>query len=137
MAIERRRPLPAGRYWIDVFPKSKNLWETWRDAMLKIDRVHIETTESYPGVDGAPEHEFIIFTLPVDNAAWPPDLGSPNTAPQTITTSADTATRPEPIPGLLDQATEAASKLTAGAKTTIGVVIGIAAVGLGVALFRK
>lgn len=138
MTVERRRPLPPGRYWLDIFEPKRVAWEIWSTAMSRMDppRVHIETTRHFEPDSGSTAHDFIIFTT-AGETIYSDVLPSPNLAPATITTSDDTLTRPDAPPDVLDQLTEAASKVGTGAK--IGLTIGIAiAVGaLGVALFRR
>lgn len=133
MALERRRPLPAGRYWLDVFPKNALAWATWSSAMSKMGSATVEVTEHYPSVDGAPEHDFVIFSTSGPNVAWEAaGLPSPTIAPATVTTSDDTATKPPPEPGVLDQLAEHAQGFATGAKISVGiaVVVVIAAIAL-------
>ncbi len=138
MALERRRPLPAGRYWLDVFPKNAIQWQTWSEAMTKMGRAKVETTEHYPSVDGAPEHDFVIFSVSSPNVAWEAaGLPSPTIADANVTTSDDTATKPPPEPSALEQLGKTAEGLTTGLKVAVGVVVVVSVAGLGIAILRK
>jgi hypothetical protein len=138
VALERRRPLPAGRYWLDVFPKNAIQWQTWSEAMTKMGSATVETTEHYPSVDGAPEHDFVIFSTSGPNVAWEAaGLPSPTVAPSNITTSDDTATKPPPEPSALEQLGKTAEGLTTGLKVAVGVVVVVSVAGLGIAILRK
>ena len=141
MALERRRPLPAGRYWLDVTPLLKPKWEMWRNAMSNVDSVKIEKTEHFDAIEeqsnplgegivpAAPEHDFVIFSLTNANVAWEvAGLPSPTIAPSNITTSADTADRPPPEPSVLEQLSSAAAGVGASAKVGLGVGIAVAVV---------
>lgn len=138
MALERRRPLPAGRYWLDVFPKNATAWETWSSAMTKIGSAKVEVTEHFDAVDGAPAHDFVIFSTTTENAAWEAaGLPSPTIAPSSVTTSDDTATKPPPEPSALDQLGQTASNIGTGIKVAVGVVVVVSVAGFGIALLRK
>lgn len=129
MTIERRRPLPAGRYWLDVFPANARQWELWTSSMQKMDppRVQILTTEHFDGVDGAPPHDFVLFETASENVAYhAAGLPFPSVADSTIQTSEDTVTKPPPPPSVLEQLEQTASSLGSSAK--VGVGIGVAAV---------
>lgn len=144
MALERRRPLPAGRYWLDVTPLHKSQWELWRNAMADVDSVkvehteHIEAVSGIPGVPNAPAHDFVIFSLSNANVAWEgAGLPSPTIAPATVTTSADTVDRPPPEPGVLEQLQGAASGFGTAAKVGLGVGVGVAVVALAVSFLKR
>lgn len=154
--LEKRNPLPPGRYWIDVFPDGIATWVGWSGGNLAT--VGVEKTEFYkgttkvqtilgwaypwvpePGVwppqfdhTSVPDRAFIIFTVS-SPTTWDIDvqkvLGWPNTAPTSIQTSDDTSTKPAPA-GWFDN-------LSPGLKITVG-GIGLAAVVLGGAyVFRS
>lgn len=134
MALERRRPLPAGRYWLDITPLHKTKWEVWRNAMSGFDSVKVEHTEHFDAVKeqsnplgegtvpAAPEHDFVIFSLTAPNVAWEAaGLPSPTIAPASITSSADTGDVPPPEPGVLAQLSSAAAGIGTSAKVGLGV----------------
>lgn len=124
MALERRRPLPAGRYWLDVFPKNAIAWGAWSDSMRKLGSATVEHTEHFEAVDGAPEHDFVIFSTTGPNVAWEAaGLPSPTIAPSSVTSSDDTATKPPPEPGVLDQLGQRAQDFTTGIKVAVGIAV--------------
>jgi len=133
VALERRRPLPAGRYWLDVFPKNAIAWGAWSEAMTKMGSATVEVTQHFEAVDGAPAHDFVIFSTSSPNVAWEAaGLPSPTIAPATVTTSDDTVDKPPPEPGLLDKLSSHAEGIATGAKVSLGiaVVVVIAAIAL-------
>lgn len=95
--IERRRPLPAGRYWIDVFPKNKPRWEAYVAVMAQLGALGVEVTEHVPGIDGAPDHDFVIFQTDRE-LVWPDsEMGfAPNVATSEVHSSDDTVQKPPP-----------------------------------------
>lgn len=137
MTIERRRPLPAGRYWIDVFESGRQLWETWSGVMMKLDHLKVITTENFDAVGGAEARQFIIFETNAETIGWPEKLGSPTIAAANVQSSADTVQRPDPTPEIADQLAEAAKKAASAAKTSIVVGVTIGVVALGVLLLRR
>lgn len=144
MALERRRPLPAGRYWLDVMPATKEKWDMWRAAMANVESVKVETTEHFPaqtGIPGVPdtlERDFVIFTLTAPNVAWQVvGLPSPTIAPKSVTTSADTGDVPPPEPGPLEQLGQAAAGIGSSAKVGIGVGVAAVIVIGAIAIFRR
>jgi hypothetical protein len=106
--------------------------------MSKMGSATVEVTEHYPSVDGAPEHDFVIFSTSGPNVAWEAaGLPSPTIAPSNITTSDDTATKPPPEPGVLEQLTSAAAGVGASAKVGLGVGVAVVVVVGAVALLRR
>lgn len=131
MTIERQRPLPPGRYWVDLFESNQGL-SAWFAAMVQMGRVNIEHTEHFDAIDGAEAREFIIFRTQVD-VLWPDEIVkvSPNVAPASIKSSADTAQRPEPEKDPLDNLPKpgdlaAAVKVVAVALTGVAVAVLVA-----------
>jgi hypothetical protein len=150
VALERRRPLPAGRYWLDVTPLLKPKWELWRNAMKNVDSVKIEHTEHFDAIEeqsnplgegiipAAPERDFVIFSLSNANVAWEAaGMPSPTIAPASVTTSADTADVPPPEPGMLEQLTSAAAGIGTSAKVGLGVGVAVVVVVGAYALTRR
>lgn len=148
MALERRRPLPPGRYWLDVTEADRRKWELWSNAMADVASVKIEHTEDMPAVDEgffgphAAPWQFVIFSLTAPNVAWEAvGLRSPSIAGADIQTASDTADLPEPTPDILDQVSSAASGLATeiktGAKVGIGLAGGAAALAIIVLALRR
>ena len=150
MALERRRPLPAGRYWLDVFPKNAIAWQSWSEAMTKLGSATIEHTEHFEAipadtnlfdtgsVPAAPAHDFVIFSTSTPNIAWEAaGLPSPTIAPASVQSSDDTVTKPPPEPSVLDQLSSAAAGVGTTAKVGLGVGVAVVVVVGAVALFRR
>ena len=140
MALERRRPLPAGRYWLDVFEPNQLAWGSWVDAMTRMvpPRATIEVTQHFDGTDGAGPHDFVIFSIPGENVAWEAaGLPSPTIAGPEIQTSDDTVQKPPPEPDLIDQLNEAATGISRTAQVGLGVGVAVVVVIAGIALLKR
>lgn len=97
MAIERRNPLPAGKYWVDVFEPHTSPFLGWLSKNQA--NLTVNTTER---IQGDPEGNWILFTVRTP-VLWE-GPGYPSIAGQNIKTKADTSERPEPeeLPNLDD-----------------------------------
>lgn len=128
MSIERRRPLPPGRYWVDVFASNTGL-AAWFSAMSQMNRVVVEHSEHFEPIDGAEAREFVIFSTATE-VLWPDEVVkvAPNVAGPKIKSSADTVQRPDPEKDPLDNLPKG-SDLAAAVK-----VVGVALGGIAVAL---
>jgi hypothetical protein len=135
--IERRRPLPAGRYWIDVFDKNRDVWEIWRNAMAHVGHLKVQHTESFDAVGDNEPHDFLIFSTNAETIGWPEQIQGPNVAGPEIQSSDDTLDRPDPTPEIIDQLSTAVGSATSGAKTVLTVGLGVAVVAALVAIFRR
>jgi hypothetical protein len=104
--MERRNPLPPGRYWQDIFQSNWDAFHAW--LATNKDSVHVDTTESFDSA-AAPDmssqtqaREFYIFTVSVpvqwDQTHW----GFPTIADAGVKSSADTVDRPPPELNPLD-----------------------------------
>lgn len=124
MTIERERPLPAGRYWVDVFESKRIQWEEWRDLFVREGKVFVEHTEDFPSNEGGEARQFVIFrtTVPL---VWPDDtmLIGVNVATPDIQSSDDTVSKP-----VIETPLSSLSSLTDVAKTAIAVVTGVVVV---------
>lgn len=137
MAIERRRPLPAGRYWLDVFDEDRAAWETWSTAMKNVGRLKITHTESFPEIGDSKAHDFIIFETDAETIGWPEEVGPLSVAGPNIQSSADTVDRPEPMPEVIDQIATTTGSIVSTGKTIFTVGLGVAVVAALVAIFRR
>lgn len=94
MAIERKNPLPAGRYWIDVIdypPGHMNEFTAW--ALANDQKIAIESTEERTELD--PHQLFVIFRV-LEPVFFPQkNFGFPNIAGEQVHTSDDTAQKPD------------------------------------------
>ena len=107
MALERRNPVPAGRYWVDVFDqtsthpatKGQNTQTAFRDWLRRnAATVKIDSTQSF---DTKPARDFYIFRVTAPTLWEGP--GFPEVAPAAVQSSADTVQRPDPEKDPLDQ----------------------------------
>ena len=109
MTIERKSPIPVGRYWVDAIDDTAVLFaDAWLNRHSKT--VKQLKREETPGTgpfapSWAPRRVWYLFDVlqPTDRWQAVKGLGLPNivrsqTAPNApvVTTSADTATRPPP-----------------------------------------
>jgi hypothetical protein len=131
MALERRNPVPIGRYWVDVFDqvsthpatKGQNTQTAFRDWLRRnASTVKSESTQSF---DSKPARDFYIFRVTAPTPWEGP--GFPEVAPAAVQSSADTAQRPDPEKDPLDQLGDA---LGSASSTWSGLVL---AVGVGAA----
>ena len=97
MTLERRQPLPVGRYWLDLRPGTLDTFRNWAAANLQ--RVQIERFEAHGGVT------FTIFQIVKPITFDQRTFGFPTIATPDVQHAADTATRP-PVPKPLDALNE-------------------------------
>jgi hypothetical protein len=115
MAIERRNPLPAGRYWIDISKEPVPLG-TWQGFLAASSGfVHVDSTEDDPA------YSWFLFTT-TKPLVWPEGIGSPNIADQSVTSRSDTVDRPDPEPDFTDQI-PTPGQLIAGVSGTAKLVV--------------
>lgn len=121
MAIERRNPLPKGRYWVDIIDRKGEVlaFEMWlmRNAdKLKVINKEDKGTTTFSSDYSGIRYTFFLFDV-LEPVEWPRNKGwgFPSiaqsefqpTAPK-IEKSEDTGSRPK-VPGPLDTITEAMS----------------------------
>jgi len=123
MAIERRNPLPLGRYWVDVFDPHIADFRVWLSNHE--DSIKVEKQENYLPRDTYPAHNWYLFTVTKETPWEGPGL--PTIAEQEIHASEDTAQKPPPEPSGLDQIEAGIEK--AGNFLLIGALVGAAYVG--------
>lgn len=105
MALERRDPLPPGRYWLDLFPPLVPGRPDGRKHFAEWVKEHtgavlIESTESFAST---PPREFVIFRTS-RSVPWGRHMGDvlgfPTIAPSSgagaVRSSSDTVQRPPP-----------------------------------------
>lgn len=115
-ALERRNPLPPGRYWIDLFEKDSPAWLAWRAR----NNVKIEVTEHF---SSDPVRDFIIFRVDAP-VPWE-GPGFPTIAPASVQSSSDTLDRPPPEKDPLDKLTDfVTSPAVKVAGSLLGIVVG-------------
>jgi hypothetical protein len=96
VSLERRNPLPAGRYWQDFFGDQRQKFRNWREQARP--HVKVLATEAHEATDQSKPRDWVLFEtdtpLPWDAVA----LGFPTIAGPAVTSSADTVQRPDPEP---------------------------------------
>jgi len=136
-AVERRNPLPVGRYWIDIFDSQENAFRAWLNEHK--GSVRVITTESYPsstfgGYEGRVWRLFEV-TAPV---SWN-GPGFPTIAEAHVKGSDDTAQRPPKEKDPLDRLGEIEVPVS-GLRTVswvLGGVVLVAAVVVGGVILIK
>ena len=89
-AIERRNPLPIGRYWVDVFDSKESAFQNWLKAhKAEVQVISAETFEPVDNYEGRVWRLFKV-TAPVQ---WE-GPGLPTIAGPDVNSSADTGQRP-------------------------------------------
>jgi hypothetical protein len=98
--VERRNPLPPGRYWVDVFQSKSAAFNAW--LARNKTAVKVESTESFPGdLDNAYEsRDWVLFRV-LSPAPWE-GPGLPTVADASVKTSDDTVQKPPPEKGPLE-----------------------------------
>jgi hypothetical protein len=123
MAIERRNPLPVGKYWVDVFEPHIPDFRMWLDKHE--DSIKIEKQENFPFADGPyPPHNWYLFSV-LSETPWE-GPGFPDIATEERE-SKDTADRGPAEKSGLESIEETVEK--AGNFLIIGALVGAAYVG--------
>ena len=94
--LERRNPLPAGRYWKDIFEADAEAFGEWLKD--NHETVKVRTTEH---IDGDPPRDWLLFEVTAPTMWDGP--GYPDIATANVHTSADTVQRPDPEKDPLDK----------------------------------
>jgi len=124
--LERRTPLPVGRYWLDVPANKTGDFNGYLAAST--DRVKVETTEG-EGEGGT----FYIFRVLQPVPWFAVNFGFPNTAGPEVKSRADTIQAPDLPKDGLDQVGDALE----GVGKTGKVIVSVALVAGGVYLLGK
>lgn len=113
MALERRNPLPVGRYWVDVFEPEWQRFDSWLKLNAHFVKVHADELHD----DEDPERRWILFEVLTPMLVGWLGPGLPTIADKSIQSSDDTVQKP-----------------TAGLSLTEKALIGGAIIGGAVAL---
>src|SRR5262245_48211492 len=103
--LEKRNPLPPGRYWIDIVANGRQQWDFW--AAYATGHLVIEREEHYVGdaEAGYESRDWILFRTD-EPLTWDLELrkkiGWPTIAGKEVQTSNDTVQKPKPE-GILDE----------------------------------
>lgn len=118
MAIERRNPVPKGRYWVDIidtksYPGARLFFTAW--LARNRGKVEVVQKESFGNlITGAPR-DWYLFDVKIP-VTWERGQGfglptivrsAENPTAPVVTKPEDTATRPAEPPGFLDQLKDA------------------------------
>jgi len=109
-AVERKNPLPAGRYWVDVFAKDSDAFGAWLNSNKAT--VQVRTTEHF---DSDPVRDWYLFEVSVPTPWQGP--GFPTIAGPHVTSSSDTAQRPDPVPSVATQVEKELADLKSATRT--------------------
>lgn len=122
--LERRNPLPPGRYWQDIFAAQASAWNAWLSENVASGAVRVAKVEHFkpdplrsgewlpdafqPENAGTiPARTWVLFDV-VTATPWPAvKLGFPTIADSSVQTSSDTATNP-PGPSPREELADAA-----------------------------
>jgi hypothetical protein len=113
MTLERRNPLPPGRYWMSLLGEQsqeftagvKGLNASHPDLVRIVATNHHDANET--GNNEA-AYDWVLFTVGGNGAVWDHDLiGTPNIAGPEITQESDTIQRPAPEKDVLDKLSDA------------------------------
>lgn len=124
-ALERRNPLPPGKYWVDVFTPQEAAFQDW--LRKNKGSVSVITTETFAPIDDYPGRAWRLFTVQAP-VAWE-GPGFPTIAEPGVETSEDTAQRPDPEKDPLDKLSDFYTG--SAAKTTFWVIGAVVAVVVG------
>lgn len=134
MAIERRNPLPVGRYWVDVFEPDMAGFREWlashRGERIYVERSSLHEDQLGPGgsLFSEPQvREWVLFRV-LHPVPWQ-GPGYPTIATEGIDHSSDTVQRPPPPRTLGDRLEDAAGQ-TGRVISTALVTLGVVGVGL-------
>lgn len=126
--IEKRDPLPVGRYWIDVFGKDYGVFLDWTIAhkatVTVVKTEQYDTTSDWNLFDDREAGAWFLFEVSAPTS-WgiASDVGWPNTAPSNIQSSQDTIQSP-PLPkNILDDGGDAIPKWVPWVGVGVGAVM--------------
>jgi hypothetical protein len=91
--LMRTNPLPAGRYWLDVFGDNRDKMSTW--LKTNAASLQVEDTESFEATTDFPARDFYIFSVK-SPAPWDAvTFGYPTVADSSVKSSNDTVQKPQ------------------------------------------
>lgn len=98
-AVERRSPVPPGRYWVDVFEPAQAAFRAWLEEHAA--HVRVVNTSSHEPVGGYPARDWYLFEV-IAPVPWE-GPGFPTIASSDVKSSQDTADRPPPEPDFAEK----------------------------------
>lgn len=121
--LMRQNPLPAGRYWIDVFGDNRDKMSSW--VTTQVGAVKVQDTESFDETSDFPARDFYIFQV-VSPAPWDAvTFGYPTLADSAVQSSDDTVQKPtvESTSDILQGAADTVTKIAFWSAVVIGGVL--------------
>jgi hypothetical protein len=135
--LERKNPLPIGRYWVDVPSADLPTFQQWladRPTQIHVDGTALRESNNWLNNLGGGSNADVtwyVFTVKSPVPWFGP--GTPSIADASIVSADDTLTRPPPEPGVLDQLLGASGSMPTGVKYAIW---GGSAILAGVLLYK-
>ena len=135
MALERRNPLPPGRYWMNLLGEQsqeftagvKGLNDAHPGLVTVVATSHHDANETG---NGEVAYDWVLFTVGGNGAAWDQQaIGIPNIAGPEVTQESDTIQRPAPEKDTLDKIGDALPTVQGLTHTLVNIATA------GVALF--
>jgi hypothetical protein len=125
-ALQRTNPLPAGKYWIDVFTPQEAAFQDW----LRRNKTHVivTTTETFDPIDDWPGRTWRLFEVKAP-VSWE-GPGFPTIAGPGVQSSSDTSDRPAPEKDPTDKLSDYLKKLADDAEKAKNTIlwVGVAAI---------
>jgi hypothetical protein len=90
-SLERRNPLPPGRYWVTIEPINFEAFNEWKGSTK---RIRLEASEAH---EGDKPFEFNVFRiLEPGEVAWPMEkFGAPSVAAEGVTSFSEVVRAPD------------------------------------------
>ena len=131
--LERKNPLPVGRYWVDVPGSYLGTFQAW--LADRQEQIHVDATgeRQASGTLTSPGVSITWYAFTVKSPVPWFGPGTPTIADSSITSIDDTVSRPPPPPSFIDQMFGASGTVPTIAKYALW---GGAAVLGGVALWK-
>lgn len=99
LGLERRNPLPKGRYWVfRIGTNDINRFDAWLRAWTLPKFLRVVSTEL--DIDADPVTEFVVFEVLVDGAVVWEGPGLPDRSPANVTSAKDVIQAPDIDSGL-------------------------------------
>lgn len=121
MSVERRNPLPPGRYWVTLEPINFEAFSEWKGSTK---RIRLEASELHD--DGERRFEFDVFRVVDGPVAYPfEQFGAPNIAGEDVNAFGDVVQAPdvhEPTAGELVEKIEGIGKFALAGAALLAVV---------------
>ena len=98
LGLERKNPLPKGRYWVFRMGPDIGRFDAWLRAWTLPKFLRVVSTEL--DIDADPVTEFVVFEVLVDGAVVWEGPGLPDRSPPNVTSAKDVIQAPEVDSGL-------------------------------------